>query len=92
MVTRRRTAAGFTYLTALFIVAMMGGGLALVGEVWHTSAMREREAELLHIGNEYRKAIAASPDIRKPRSLHIRPLLGERAMKLLRLPQSAARN
>jgi type II secretory pathway pseudopilin PulG len=56
-VTRRRAAAGFTYLTALFIVAMMGGGLALVGEVWHTAAMRERETELLHIGNEYRKAI-----------------------------------
>ena len=48
---------GFTYLTVLFVVAMMAGGLALAGEVWHTSAMREKEAELLHIGNEYRKAI-----------------------------------
>ena len=48
---------GFTYLTALFLVAMMAGGLALAGEVWHTSAMREKEADLLHIGNEYRKAI-----------------------------------
>jgi type II secretory pathway pseudopilin PulG len=36
---------------------MMAGGLALAGEVWHTSAMREKEADLLHIGNEYRKAI-----------------------------------
>ena len=49
--------AGYTYLTALFIVAILAGGLALTGEVWHTSALREREAELLHIGNEYRKAI-----------------------------------
>lgn len=48
---------GFTYLTVLFLVAMMAGGLALAGEVWHTSAMREKEADLLHIGNEYRKAI-----------------------------------
>lgn len=48
---------GFTYLTVLFMVAMMAGGLALAGEVWHTSAMREKEAELLHIGHEYRKAI-----------------------------------
>ena len=48
---------GFTYLTVLFVVAMMAGGLALAGEVWHTSAMREKEADLLHIGNEYRKAI-----------------------------------
>ena len=48
---------GFTYLTVLFVVAMMAGGLALAGEVWHTSAMREKEADLLHVGNEYRKAI-----------------------------------
>jgi type II secretory pathway pseudopilin PulG len=39
------------------VVAMMAGGLALAGEVWHTSAMREKEADLLHIGDEYRKAI-----------------------------------
>jgi type II secretory pathway pseudopilin PulG len=48
---------GFTYLTVLFVVAMMSVGLALAGEVWDTSARREREAELLHVGNEYRKAI-----------------------------------
>jgi type II secretory pathway pseudopilin PulG len=48
---------GFTYLTVLFVVAMMSGGLALIGEVWHTSNVREKEAELLHIGNEYRRAI-----------------------------------
>ena len=50
-------AAGFAYLTVLFIVAIMGGGLAVVGQVWHTAAVREREAELLQVGNEYRKAI-----------------------------------
>jgi len=35
----------------------MTGGLAVVGQVWQTSAVREREVELLHVGNEYRKAI-----------------------------------
>jgi type II secretory pathway pseudopilin PulG len=50
-------ARGFTYITVLFVVAMMSGGLALIGEVWHTANVREKEAELLHIGNEYRKAI-----------------------------------
>lgn len=54
MVKRER---GFTYLTILFVVAMMSGGLALIGEVWHTANAREKEAELLFIGNEYRKAI-----------------------------------
>lgn len=49
--------SGFTYISVLFMVAMMSGGLALIGEVWHTSSAREKEAELLHIGNEYRRAI-----------------------------------
>ena len=49
---------GFTYVTILFVVAMMSAGLALIGEVWHTSSMREKEAELLFVGNEYRNAIA----------------------------------
>ena len=52
-----RRNAGFTYLSVLFIVAIMGGGLALVGEVWHTAAVREKEAELLYVGTQYRKAI-----------------------------------
>jgi len=52
-----RSAAGFTYLTILFVVAIMGVGLALVGEVWVTAAVRDREAELLFVGNQYRKAI-----------------------------------
>jgi type II secretory pathway pseudopilin PulG len=52
-----RRAAGFTYLGILFIVAIMGAGLALVSEVWHTAAMRDKEAELLYAGHQYRKAI-----------------------------------
>jgi type II secretory pathway pseudopilin PulG len=52
-----RSVGGFTYLTILFVVAIMGAGLALVGQMWHTAALREREAELLQVGNEYRKAI-----------------------------------
>ena len=53
----KRGQAGFTYLTILFVVAVMGVGLALVGTLWQTAALREREAELLQVGNEYRKAI-----------------------------------
>jgi type II secretory pathway pseudopilin PulG len=52
-----RQQQGFAYLTILFIVAIMAGGLAVVGQVWQTAAVREREAELLHVGNEYRKGI-----------------------------------
>ena len=49
---------GFTYLTVLFIVAILLGGLAMVGEMWETAAKREREADLLFVGNQYRRAIA----------------------------------
>ena len=52
-----RGSRGFTYLTVLFIVAFMGVGLAVIGEVWHTAALREKEAELLFVGNQYRRAI-----------------------------------
>jgi type II secretory pathway pseudopilin PulG len=48
---------GFTYLTVLFIIAVITAGLALVGEVWETAAKREKETQLLFVGNEYRKAI-----------------------------------
>jgi type II secretory pathway pseudopilin PulG len=52
-----RAPCGFTYLSILFVIAIMSGGLAMVGQVWHTDAAREKEAELLRIGDEYRKAI-----------------------------------
>lgn len=54
---RHGSGTGFTYLTVLFIVAILAGGLALIGEVWHTTTLREKEAELLYVGNQYRKAI-----------------------------------
>jgi type II secretory pathway pseudopilin PulG len=48
---------GFTYLTLLFVIAFMGIGLALTGEVWRTAALRDKEAQLLYAGNQYRRAI-----------------------------------
>jgi len=57
MVAMRGIQTGFTYLTVLFMVAFMGLGLALTGEVWHTARMRDKEAQLLYAGNQYRRAI-----------------------------------
>jgi type II secretory pathway pseudopilin PulG len=69
----RREQRGFTYLTVLFIVAILGGGLALVGQMWETVAKREKEAELLFIGHQYRKAIEryflSGPQRQYPRTL-----------------------
>jgi type II secretory pathway pseudopilin PulG len=54
----RRRSQGFTYLTVLFMLAILMGGLALVGEMWGTSTKREKETELLFVGHQYRRAIA----------------------------------
>jgi type II secretory pathway pseudopilin PulG len=49
---------GFTYLGVLYIVAIMGVLLAIAGQAWHTQVVREREEELLYVGDQYKKAIA----------------------------------
>ena len=48
---------GLTYLAMLVFVALMGLGLAGTAEVWSLSQQREKEAELLFVGNQYREAI-----------------------------------
>ena len=69
----RRRGRGFTYLAALYAVALLAGGLAVAGEMWHTTALREKEAELLFAGHQYRQAIAryylSGPQRQFPRSL-----------------------
>mgnify|MGYP004707190439 CR=1 FL=1 len=50
-------ARGFTYLAVLLIVALMGIALAATGELWHTVATRQKEAQLLYVGDRYRRAI-----------------------------------
>ena len=51
---RRR---GFTYLGLMLIVASMGAALAATAQVWATVVQREKEVELLFIGEEFRKAL-----------------------------------
>lgn len=53
-----RQQQGFTYLTILFAVAIMGASLAAAATIWHHAAQREKERQLLFIGNEFRTAIA----------------------------------
>jgi type II secretory pathway pseudopilin PulG len=55
----RHAQHGYTYLTLLFAVALMGAGLAAASSLWHTAQMREKERELLYVGDQYRKAIEA---------------------------------
>lgn len=55
--TACRQQAGFTYLAILFVVAVTGFGVASVGETWSHARQREREGELLWIGNQFKQAI-----------------------------------
>ncbi len=52
-----RRDGGFTYLGLLVLVALIGVMLAAAGEVVSTAARRDREAQLLWVGHEYRAAI-----------------------------------
>jgi len=50
---------GFTYLAFMLFVALLGAGLAAYGELASHAAQREKEAELLFRGEQYRDAIAS---------------------------------
>jgi type II secretory pathway pseudopilin PulG len=63
-VAKTRTAAkceacaGYTYVGLLFLVAMLGVGLVVASEVWLTVQRRDKEQELLFVGNQFRRALA----------------------------------
>jgi type II secretory pathway pseudopilin PulG len=49
---------GFTYIFILIAVAILGLMLAGAGGIWHVTQQREKERELLFIGDQFRQAIA----------------------------------
>lgn len=53
---------GFGYILVLFAIAALGLLTAGAGQVWHTTAQREKEADLLFIGNQFRQAIRSYHD------------------------------
>ncbi len=55
---QRRSSLGFTFIGILIIVALSGIALSSVGMVWHQTMQREKEKELLFIGEQYRLAIS----------------------------------
>lgn len=53
----KRAQKGVVYLWALFAVTVAGVVLAATGQVWQIKTQREKELELLFIGDQFRKAI-----------------------------------
>lgn len=70
-----RRECGFFYLVLLAAIAAMGIVLATAGEVWHMALKREKERELLFIGDQFRRAFnlydlhTPGNSSRNPRSL-----------------------
>lgn len=60
---------GFTYVAVLFSVALVGLGLASLGTYWSAERQRERERELLFIGDQFAVALwryyEASPNTKE---------------------------
>jgi type II secretory pathway pseudopilin PulG len=49
---------GFTYLGLLFIIVLMGINLALAGTLYSFAQQREKEQQLLFVGNQFKQAIS----------------------------------
>jgi len=48
---------GFAYLALLIAIAVVGVGIAAAGIVWSEASQREKERELLFVGEQFRRAI-----------------------------------
>jgi type II secretory pathway pseudopilin PulG len=74
--------SGFGYLLMLFALGAIGLLLAGTGQVWHTNQQREKEIELLFIGNQFRQALRSyrqfTPDATQAYPLRLEDLLEDR--------------
>ena len=53
-----RSQEGFTYIGILFAVALVGTQLAVAGVIWSFAQDRQKERELLFVGEQFRTAIS----------------------------------
>lgn len=63
-----RQCAGFTYIGLLLAVALVGTLVAAAASHWHLEVQREKEQELLFVGNEFRQAIVSYAAATKPKA------------------------
>lgn len=80
-----RSQLGFTYVALLIALAVLGVGLAATGVAWQNAVQRDREADLLFIGQEFREAIALYY-LRAPGQVHEYPKSLEDLMEDQRFP------
>jgi type II secretory pathway pseudopilin PulG len=81
--------AGFTYVVALFLVAILSLLTLMAVQTWKTAEQREKEKQLLFVGEQYRHAIQLYYDL-SPGSVKKYPkelndlLLDKRATRIIR--------
>jgi type II secretory pathway pseudopilin PulG len=77
-VVRPRKGKGFTMLAMLLFVGITGAALAGIGELASHALQREKEAELLFVGDQYREAIASYYRAHKGYPAKLEDLLDDR--------------
>lgn len=55
--TAGKSEQGIAYLALLIAIAIVGVGIAAAGIVWSEASQREKERELLFVGEQFRRAI-----------------------------------
>jgi len=83
---RMRREGGFAYLWTLMLIAFMGVGLSLAGDLYATAARRDKERQLLFIGHEFRAAIGRYYDVNGANGQHQYPLTLNDLLKDPRFP------
>ncbi len=78
--------AGFTYLALLLTLAILTASLAAASGVWEVAQRRDKEAELLFVGNEFRRALASYAASAPPGSTQQYPNSLENLLKDQRFP------
>jgi type II secretory pathway pseudopilin PulG len=68
---------GFTYLGLLAAIVILGLLLSVAGHVWSFSLQREKEQQLLYIGDQYRKAIGSYYSLGSAYPLTLQDLLSD---------------
>jgi type II secretory pathway pseudopilin PulG len=79
-------AAGFTYLGLLLTLAIITASLAAASGVWEIAQRRDKEAELLFVGNEFRRALASYAASAPPGSTQQFPASLDNLLKDERFP------
>ena len=78
---------GFTYLGLMLFIAIAGLGLGVTGTLWQKEIQREKERELLFIGEQYRQAIKSYYE-NTPSGIKQFPLKLEDMLKDARFPET----